>query len=325
LSRTQLLAALLAFCMTAGCKAQSAPSQTAPQHALDATTLTRHIEVMVRSQFNVPGDYAVTLGDRKPSPINGYDALPITLSRGTKSTVVNFLISTDNKTLARLETFDLTADPIFSIDVSGRPIRGNPNAKVTVINFDDLECPYCARLHQTLFPATIEHYKDTVRFIYKDNPLPPEMHPWAVHAAVDANCLASLKSDVYWTYVDYLHAHADEVTGPDRNLPRSFAALDRIARQEGTLAKLDSGKLDACINKQDDSAVQASSKQAEAMRIESAPAVFVDGERIDGAVPQEQLWQVIDRALRAAGVTPPAPTAPPAQPSSAAKPGGAGK
>ena len=311
--------------MTAGCKAQSAPSQTAPQHALDTTTLTRHIEVMVRSQFNVPGDYAVTLGDRKPSPINGYDALPITLSRGTKSTVVNFLISTDNKTLARLETFDLTADPIFSIDVSGRPIRGNPNAKVTVINFDDLECPYCARLHQTLFPATIEHYKDTVRFIYKDNPLPPEMHPWAVHAAVDANCLASLKGDVYWTYVDYLHAHADEVTGPDRNLPRSFAALDRIARQEGTLAKLDSGKLDACINKQDDSAVQASSKQAEAMRIESAPAVFVDGERIDGAVPQEQLWQVIDRALRAAGVTPPAPTAPPAQPSSAAKPGGAGK
>jgi protein-disulfide isomerase len=280
---------------------------------------------MVRSQFNVPGDYAVTLGERKPSPITGYDALPITLSRGAKSTVVNFLISTDNKTLARLETFDLAADPIFSIDVSGRPIRGNPNAKVTVINFDDLECPYCARLHQTLFPATIEHYKDTVRFIYKDNPLPPEMHPWAVHAAVDANCLAALKSDVYWTYVDYLHSHADEVTGPDRNLPRSFAALDRIARQEGTLAKVDSGKLDACINKQDDSAVQASSKQAEAMRIESAPAVFVDGERIDGAVPEEQLWQVIDRALRAAGVTPPGPTAPQAQPSSAAKPGGTGK
>jgi len=136
LSRTQLLAALLAFAMTAGCKAQSAPSQTTPQHTLDTATLTRHIEVMVRSQFNVPGDYAVTLGERKPSPFTGYDSLPITLSRGPKSTVVNFLISTDNKTLARLETFDLAADPIFSIDVSGRPIRGNPNAKVTVIIYD---------------------------------------------------------------------------------------------------------------------------------------------------------------------------------------------
>lgn len=291
---------------------------------MDAATLNRHIEVLVRSQFNVPGDYAVTIGDRKPGAISGYDSLPITFSKNGKSKSEDFLISTDNKTLARLETFDLAADPIFSIDVSGRPIRGNPNAKVTVINFDDLECPYCARLHQTLFPTTIDHYKDTVRFIYKDNPLPPEMHPWAVHAAVDANCLASLDSDVYWKYVDYLHSHADEVSGPDRNLPKSFAALDRIARQEGTVAKLDSDKLDACINKQDDSAVKASSKQAEAMRIESAPAVFIDGERVDGAVPQEQLWLVIDRALRAAGVTPPAPAPPPAQPASPAKPGGTG-
>jgi protein-disulfide isomerase len=308
--------------MGVGCKAQSTQPQAAPQGPMDTATLNRRIEVMVRSQFNVPQDYAVTLGERKPSAVTGYDSLPITLSRGAKSTVVKFLISTDNKTLARLETFDLATDPIFSIDVSGRPIRGNPAAKVTVVNFDDLECPYCAQMHHTLFPSTIERYKDKVRFIYRDNPLPPDMHPWAVHAAVDANCLAAQSGDVYWTYVDYLHSHADEVTGPDRNLPKSFAALDRIARQEGTLAKLDSGKLDACVAKQDDAAVQASSKQAEAMKIESAPAVFVDGERVDGAIPEDQLWLVIDRALRAAGVEPPA--APPKS-ADTAQPGGSGK
>jgi protein-disulfide isomerase len=236
--------------------------------------------------------------------------------------VVKFLISTDNKTLARLETFDLATDPIFSIDVAGRPIRGNPAAKVTVVNFDDLECPYCAQMHHTLFPSTIERYKDKVRFIYRDNPLPPDMHPWAVHAAVDANCLATQSGDVYWTYVDYLHSHADEITGPDRNLPKSFAALDRVTRQEGTLAKLDSGKLDACIAKQDDSAVQASSKQAEAMKIESAPAIFVDGERVDGAIPEDQLWLVIDRALRAAGVEPPVA---PQKSAGTGQPGGTGK
>ena len=147
MSRTRLLAALLSICMAAGCKAQSAPPQAAPQNALDPATLSRHIEVMVRSQYNVPEDYVVIIGDRSPSPFTGYEKLPITLSRGAKSTVVNFLISTDSKTLARLEKFDLASDPIFSIDVSGRPIRGNPNAKVTVINFDDLECPYCARHH----------------------------------------------------------------------------------------------------------------------------------------------------------------------------------
>ena len=310
--------------MAAGCKAQSTPPQTASpqatqQGSLDPAVLNRRIEVMVRTQFNVPQDYTVTLGVRKPGPIAGYEALPVTLSRGPKSQLVDFLISTDVKTLARFETFDLAKNPVFSINVAGRPIRGNPDAKVTVINFDDLECPYCARLHQTLFPATLEHYKDSVRFIYKDNPLPPEMHPWALHAAVDANCLAAQSGEVYWTYVDYLHSHGQEVNGENRETAKSFAALDRIARQQATLGKLDAGKLDACLVKQDETQVRASTREAESLRVESAPAVFIEGERIDGAVPEEQLWLVIDRALRAAGVEPPAAPAKPSQPAGTGK------
>jgi len=275
--------------------------------------LNRHIEVMVRSQFNVPQDYNVTIGDRKPSQIPGYDALPITMSRGEKSTVVDFLISTDGKTLARLETFDLAKNPIFSINVAGRPIRGNPQARVTVINFDDLECPYCARMHQSLFPSTIERYKDKVRFIYKDDPL-VELHPWAMHAAVDANCLAAQSGQVYWTYIDYLHAHGQEISGPDRNPAKSFDALDRIARQEATLARLDSGKLDGCLAAQDETQVRASAREADSLKVEGTPALFVNGERVDGAVPQDQLWLVIDRALRAAGIDPPPTAATPPNP-----------
>ena len=63
--------------------------------------MNRRIEVMVRSEFNIPQDYTVTLGARKPSQIGGYDSLPVTLSRGEKTQVVNFLLSTDGKTLAQ--------------------------------------------------------------------------------------------------------------------------------------------------------------------------------------------------------------------------------
>jgi protein-disulfide isomerase len=284
--------------MAVGCKAQSTTGTPDPGQ-------TRRIEVIVRAQYNVPEDVVVTVGARQPSQLAGYQSLPVTLARGGKSQVVDFLISNDGKTLARLDKFDLVNAPVFSIDVAGRPIRGNPAAKVTVINFDDLECPYCARLHQTLFPATQQHYGDKVRFIYKDNPLPPELHPWAMHAAVDANCLADQSGAAYWDYVDYVHSHGQEITGEDRNLPKSLDALNRIARQQATLAKLDSTKLDACLARQDETAVHASAKEAEKLHVESAPAVFVDGERIDGAVPQSQVWMVIDRALRAAGVEPP--------------------
>ncbi len=133
------------------------------------------------------------------------------------------------------------------------------------------------------------------------------MHPWAMHAAVDANCLAAQSPEVYWTYVDYLHAHGQEVTGEDRDINKSFAALDRIARQEGTLAKLDSSKLDACLAKQDETQVRASMKEGDKLGLDSTPSLFVDGERIIGAIPEDQVWMVIDRALRAAGEQPPAP------------------
>jgi protein-disulfide isomerase len=307
LSRVHLLAGLLALSLAVGCKAQTTASAQS-----DAAT-NRRIEVMVRSQFNVPQDYEVKVGDRKPSQIAGYDSLQITLTRDGKAKPVDFLISTDGKTLARLETFDLTKDPASSIDVTGRPIRGNPNAKVTVVNFDDLECPYCARMHTSMFPSTLDRYKDNVRFIYKDDPL-VEIHPWAMHAAVDANCLADQSGTIYWNYVDYVHAHGHDISGDDRNVNKSFEALDRIARQEATLAKLDETKLNACIAKQDQTQVVASAKLAESLGIEGTPAIFVDGERISGAVPEEQLWLVIDRALRARGLEPPPAPASPAKP-----------
>lgn len=293
-----------------GCKAQ-----TSTKAALDPA-LKRSIEVMVRSQFNVPGDYNVAVGDRQPSKITGYDTVPVTLQRGSKSTVVDFLLSNDGKTLARLDTFDLANNPTMNIDVAGRPIRGNPKAKVTVINFDDLECPFCARMHQTLFPSTMERYKDQVRFIYKDDPL-TELHPWAMHAAVDANCLAAQSDNAYWSYVDYLHSHGQEITGPDRNLKKSFDSLDRMARQEGALAKLDASALDACITKQDETKVRAEAQEADKLGVDGTPALFIEGERINGAVPEEQLWTVIDRALRAAGEEPPPEPAPSGTPGAA--------
>lgn len=300
----RFLAGLLVLGLTVGCKAQSTPP-AAPDPALD-----RRIEILVRSQFEMPPDVTIAIGARKPSQFSGYETLPITITHSSKSQVVDFLISSDNTKLVHLDTFDLTKDPADAIPIAGRPIRGNPAAKVTVINFDDLECPFCARMHQELFPATLAHYKDLVRFVYKDDPL-SEIHPWAMHAAVDANCLAAQSSDVYWTYVDYLHAHADEITGENRDPAKSLAALDRIARQEATLDKLDEARLDACLAKQDETQVRASAKLAEDLGIDGTPAVYVNGERINGgAVPQDELWMAIDRAVRAVGEQPPAMPAP---------------
>jgi protein-disulfide isomerase len=299
------LAGLLALGLAIGCKAQSAQSPT-----IDPA-LQRRIELQVRSQYDLEPDIAVTIGTRKPSEFPGYDTLQITLSRGPKTQELDMLISTDNKTLARLTKMDLTKDPGSSIDITGRPIRGNPAAKVTVINFDDLECPYCARMHAELFPVTLDHYKDLVRFVYKDSPL-ADMHPWAMHASVDANCLAAQNGTVYWEFVDYVHGHTQEISGDNHDPAKSFAALDRIARQEATLGKLNEQALNVCLSKQDETQILASTKEAESLGLEGTPMLFVNGEKVSGAVPQDLLWAAIDRALRAAGEQPPPPPSPPA-------------
>lgn len=305
MSRLRVLAGLLLIVASAGCKAQ-------PPSAPNDLSFSRRVELMVRSKYNVPQDYTVTVGTPSPSSITGYETLPITIGHGEHSSVAQFLISSDHKTLARMETFDLDNMAALNIPIAGRPIRGNPDAKVTIINFDDLECPYCARMHQSLFPGTLDHYKGLVRYVYKDFPL-TQIHPWAMHAAVDANCLATADGTAYWDYVDYLHSHGDEITGTDRNLSRSFATLDRIARQQAVTSKLDTAKVDACLAKQDETSIKAESAEGDALGIDGTPALFINGERVSGAIPRDQLWMVIDRALRAAGEQPPAqPQAPPA-------------
>jgi protein-disulfide isomerase len=311
LANARFLAGLLFLGLAAGCKAQT-PPPSVPDPALN-----RRIDILVRSQFELPPNVDLTIGARKPSQFAGYETLPITILHNGKSSEFDFLISNDNTKLIHMDTMDLTKDPADAISIAGRPIRGNPSAKVTVINFDDLECPYCARMHQELFPVTMDRYKDLVRFVYKDDPL-TELHPWAMHAAVDANCLAAQNDKVYWVYVDYLHAHGDEVTGDQRDLNKSFAALDRIARQEATVNKLDETALDACIARQDETQIKVSVKLAETLQIEGTPAVYVNGEKVNGgAVPVDQLWMAIDRALRAEGEQPPAMPTPPSTPAAA--------
>jgi protein-disulfide isomerase len=312
-----LLLTALTILPIAGCRAQ------APSGAPLTPQQDRRIAVLVRSQLNVPPDWEIVPGKRSASEIPGYDSLDVEFypaSDPAHRQPVEFLISKDGNTLARLAKYDLKTVPGMDIPTEGRPVRGDKAAKVEVVNFDDLECPYCARMHAELFPATLDHYKGLIKIVYKDDPL-VQIHPWAMHAAVDADCLAAMNGDAYWSYVDYLHTHGEDITGPDRDAAKSNTMLDKLAKEEGAREHLDAPKLAACVAKQDEAVVQASMKEADSLKIEGTPALFVDGERIDGAQPIPYLWAAIDRALRAQGITP--PPEPPASPAAAASPNGA--
>jgi protein-disulfide isomerase len=286
-----------------GCHGQAAaggPALTAQQ--------SRNVQLEIRSQLGVPPNWVIAPGDRQSSDMPGYDKLNVEFyqdGQQAQEQSIAFLISKDGKTLARLSTYDLTNIPGTHIDTAGRPVRGDKEAKVELVNFDDLECPFCARLHAELFPETLDHYKGLIKIVYKDDPL-VEIHPWAMHAAVDANCVAAESGKAYWSYVDYLHTHGEDITGPDRDVKKSYAMLDQLAKDEAGRDKLNLASLDSCLAKQDETLVRSEMKTAADLKIEGTPALFVDGEQIDGAQPTPYIWAAIDRALRAKGMTPPA-------------------
>jgi len=272
--------------------------------------LDHRIEIQIRSQLNIPPDYGIKIGARTKSEFPGYDKLPVTFSHNSASQTVEFYLSADNKTLIRMSKMDLSHDPSEMVSVKDRPFRGGAEAKVTIVNFDDLECPFCARMHRELFPETIARYGDKVKIVYKDFPL-VDLHPWALHAAVDANCLATQSADAYWAFVDHVHDNGAEINGATRDLSVSDAALDKLAKDEGAQHKLNTATLATCLSAQDTAKIKASMAEGNGLGVEATPTLYINGERLEGAEGTDKLWPAIDRALEQAGVTPPPPAAKP--------------
>jgi protein-disulfide isomerase len=286
--------ALLLICL--GCSAQSPPSDIA-----------RLVERQVRSHYALPSDVKVVVGPLRPSEFANYDALTVTISSSNKKQDFEFLLARDHKALVRFTKFDLTGDPyaeiMKKIAVGGRPTRGNINAKVTVVNYDDFECPFCSQMHRVLFPGLLKEYGDRVLFIYKDYPL-EEIHPWAVHAAVNANCLGAQNGDAYWDYADYLHANQSAING-EKGRDGQNAELDKLATLQGQKHNLDVAKLQACLKAQDDKAVRASMHEGDTVGVDATPTMFISGRKLDGAVPADEVRLALDQALKDAGVAPP--------------------
>jgi protein-disulfide isomerase len=210
-----------------------------------------------------------------------------------------------------MKTMDLTSDPqaelMAKIDLAGRPVRGNKDAKVTVVVYDDFECPYCSRMHQTLNDV-LKSYGDRIRVVYKDFPL-KEIHPWAERAAIDSECLAKTDGSAYWDFADTVHANGREIQGDHLPASAQLAAVDRIALEVGKRHSMDAAALESCVKTQSRTALDASLKEAEGLGVESTPEVIVDGMKMEGAVPENEFRAVLDKELKYVGQAAPLKTA----------------
>ncbi len=281
-----------------GCSAQEPARGT----RLDPQAKLR-IERQVREFFRLPPQIQVEAGELRASEFPGYDAVDITLSGGGRSQTLQFQLSKDGKTLLRVNKLDLTKDPyqetMDKIDLKGRAIRGNKDAKVTIVNYDDFQCPVCSQMHMQL-KSILAQYGDRIRLVYKDFPL-MSIHPWARRAAVDANCLAQQNPDAYWDFADLVHANARTIGNSRGQLQQSYDALDKYTTEVGGKRQLDSAKLQKCIQDQPDSAVNQSLAEGDALGVDGTPTLFINGQRISGLMDEGDLAALIRQHLQEQG------------------------
>ena len=172
--------------------------------------------------------------------------------------------------------------PRYAIAVApDDPVRGNPAAAVTIVEFSEYQCPFCARVNPTL-DRIRQTYGDKVRIVFKDFPLPN--HPQAPKAAEAAHCAA--EHGKYWEMHDVMFANQRALEVP---------ALKQYAAGLG----LDMAKFTRCLDSgQYQSKVVAGAAQGDKLGVNSTPTLYINGRPVIGAQPFEVFKAAIDEELR---------------------------
>lgn len=194
--------------------------------------------------------------------------------------------------------YDLESDPDAEVlriarEVSARlmkdssPIREGSSPKLTIVEFGDLQCPFCKNF-EVWFQQLPSEVRSQTRLVFKHFPLP--QHAWASKAAAYSACAASQSSDLFWRLVDGLLAVQNSITV--ENLDRE--AMSVLPRQD--LHRID--ELKTCVaSGAGADIVDRDIAVGRDLAVTSTPTIFINGRRVLNINSEQTLQQVINRFL----------------------------
>ncbi len=168
------------------------------------------------------------------------------------------------------------------VSSSGFPSTGSASAPITIVEFSDFECPFCARLFTTMKQVEEKH-RANIRLVYRQFPL-NSIHPRAQKAAEASLC--ANEQQRFWEFHDAMFSRPDAL------------AVDQLKAKAAEL-KLDTTAFNACLD---------SGKQAQAVKqdvyegirsgVTGTPALFINGRMIAGAQPYDAIVAIIEDELK---------------------------
>jgi protein-disulfide isomerase len=182
---------------------------------------------------------------------------------------------------AKVTVYLLPPPPFRAGVMAEGPSRGAADAPVTIVEFEDFQCPFCKKAQETLEQVLVR-YKDKVRMVHLDFPL-QSLHPaaWKAHEA--GRCAE--EQGKFWEYRDLLYKNAP-AAGPEQL--NNYAS--QVSMNVPDFKKcLDSGKFRAVVQKDED--------EGDRLGVEGTPAFFINGRRLSGAQAETEFVRIIDEEL----------------------------
>lgn len=179
------------------------------------------------------------------------------------------------------------AGPV-NVAIGNYPIRGNANAKVTVIEFADFRCPFCEKWFTDTETNLLKDYVDTgkVKFAFRNYAFLGAASTLAANASECAN-----EQNKFWDFHDYMYKNQPSESDT------SIFTIDNLSQIAGTLG-MDQTQFNSCLStKKYDKNVSKDLSDGQTAGVQGTPTTFVNGIAIVGAVPYAQLKQEIDKAL----------------------------
>lgn len=162
-------------------------------------------------------------------------------------------------------------------------IRGDANAKVTMIEYSDFQCPFCLQFHTTM-QQVLADYKGKVRLVYRQFPL-QSIHPQAQKAAEASECAS--EQGKFWEMHDKLFELNGAGTLTLDNMKKAATEIKLSTSQFNSC--LDTGKYANAVNEDYQGGLSAG--------VNGTPGTFINTQFVAGALPYAQIKTVIDQML----------------------------
>jgi protein-disulfide isomerase len=242
----------------------------------------------LQRKFRIGSADEIALGPMQKTALPGIYQRQVTVTNEKGQSVTVSLFSDQNETKAIVGQFyDLGSDAwgrveLAPVHLDDRPTLGPPDAPITMLEFADFECPYCAHAFGQVETLANTTYKGKIRVIFKNYPL--NGHAWARTAAVAAECARLQNPSAFWDFARYFYSNQGQIN-PGK--------VQKKIDEEAATLSLDANALKACM-----AAPAAAQRVAQdeadgnAVHVSSTPTFFVNGIPLVG-LPEGKVFDFV--------------------------------